>query len=95
MHLRLMPGKGGATIACQAVDLLSDPDGEEVACINVHPRFAYGDLNFYGHRPGAGGAFLTRPDGVTIWNSGFIGFTPAFPVKGGAYYTLTVLPPMT
>jgi hypothetical protein len=90
MHLRLIPGKGGSAIACQTVDVIANPDGVEAACINVHPRFEYGDLNFYGHRPGGGGTFLTRPDGVTVWNSGFIGFTPAFPVKGGAYYTLTV-----
>jgi hypothetical protein len=81
LKIFLVPGKE-ADIASKKIVVRTDLDGKEAECINIHPSFEYGDLNFYGY----GGEFYTRPDGKTVWNSGFTGSTPFFPVKEGVSY---------
>lgn len=91
LNVALLPGEDGVRMAVRGMKLCTDLQGKEAACINVHPVFEKGDLNFYGHRSGYGGGFYTRPDGKTIWNSGFTGATPAFPVKGNTFYDFSCL----
>lgn len=81
----LLPSKG-AKLSVGKAAVMTDLDGKEGECINIHPVFERGDLNFYGYDPGYGGGFYTRPDGRTVWNSGFIGSSPSFPVKEGVSY---------
>lgn len=81
----LLPSKG-AKLSVSKLSVRTDLDGKEGECINIHPVFECGDLNFYGYDPGYGGGFYTRPDGRTVWNSGFIGSSPSFPVKEGVSY---------
>ena len=76
----------GTTIAVGKLSIWTDLEGDEAKSINPHPTFNYGDLNTYGYSFGGGGGFFTRPDGKTVWNSGFIGWSPLFPVKGGKFY---------
>jgi len=61
----------------------------EAPSINPHPAFLHGELNPYGHHSGYGGGFYQRPDGVTVWNTGFTGTSPEFPVEGGKAYTVS------
>ena len=85
LKIFLLPAKE-ADIAVKRINISTDLKGREAECINIHPAFEYGDLNFYGYSSGYGGGFYTRPDGKTVWNSGFTGTTPAFPVKGDVSY---------
>jgi hypothetical protein len=85
LSLVLAPGKD-ATLAVRDISIRTDLQGSEAECINIHPVFDAGDLNSYGYRPGYGGGFFTRPDGKTVWNSGFTGTTPFFPVRGDTFY---------
>ena len=85
LSLVLVPGKE-ATLAARDISIRTDLQGSEAECINTHPVFDAGDLNSYGYRPGYGGGFFTRPDGKTVWNSGFTGTTPFIPVRGDTFY---------
>ena len=86
LSVALLPGEEGVRVSVRDMKLCADLQGKEAACINVHPDFEKGDLNFYGYRSGYGGGFYTKPDGKTVWNSGFTGATPSFPVKGNTFY---------
>lgn len=85
LELHLLPA-GQATLTVAALTVAANPGGIEADVLNPHPTFAYGDLNPYGFRSGYGGGFYQRPDGVTVWKTGFTGTTPAFPVDGGQFY---------
>ncbi len=87
VQIVIRPGKA-SDFACKEVCLSTDPSGNEAGVVNVHPSFDHGDLNGYGYDAGYGGRMVTRPDGKTVWNSGFLGQSPQFPVKGGAMYTI-------
>jgi hypothetical protein len=85
MTLLLIP-RNNSNIAVKDITISTDLCEAEKECINVHPSFEYGDLNLYGHSLGAGGMFYTRPDGKTVWKTGFLGYTPAFAVKDNTFY---------
>ena len=76
-----------ADIAVQGLIVSTDMDGEERQSLNPHPTFEYGDLNTYGCISGYGGRFYERPDGKTVWKTGFLGYSPGFPVDAGAFYS--------
>jgi len=80
------PAKG-ADIAVQGLSVSTDVEGEERTSINPHPTFEYGDLNTYGCQSGYGGRFYTRPDGKTVWKTGFLGYSPSFPVEANMFYS--------
>lgn len=85
LRIFLNPVKG-TKITLAGITLKTDLEGIENKCLNTQPTFDYGDLNTYGYRCGGGGGFYTRPDGKTVWNTGFIGWSPFFPVQGKKYY---------
>ena len=87
VRIYLRPVKG-ESISIKKIALTTNLGGKEKAFINVHPTFEYGDLNSYGFYCAGGGRFYTRPDGKTVWSTGFAGFSPCFPVKSGKYYKL-------
>lgn len=81
----LQPAKNSG-ITVKKVSVITDLEGKENECLNLHPTFDYGDLNTYGCRLGYGGRFYARPDGKTVWKTGFLGYTPAFPLKENTFY---------
>jgi len=83
LKIVLSPG-AASEMAVENVRVAQELDGVESATVNPHPNFAFGDLNSYGF----GGEFFERPDGKTVWNSGFTGQSASFPVQGGASYEL-------
>lgn len=85
LKLLLRPAMG-ADLAVKKITVSAGLEGPEGECLNVHPTFERGDLNGYGYASGYGGGFYTRPDGKTVWNSGFLGYTPSFPVKGDTFH---------
>jgi hypothetical protein len=85
LSLALLSGES-AMAAVKTISISTDLTGQEAACVNVHPTFEFGDLNAYGYRSGYGGGLYTRPDGKTVWNSGFTGTTPPVPVIAGRVY---------
>lgn len=85
--LRIFPRKmKGGDITVEKIMLWTNLEGKEAKYLNVHPTFDYGDFNSYGFACGGGGRFFTRPDGKIVWNTGFIGWSPFFPVQGDKYY---------
>jgi hypothetical protein len=87
LRLSLAPAKAGE-LTVEKVQVTQDLTGEEAQCINPHPVFDYGDINDYGFGFGYGGGMFDCPDGKTVWNTGFTGASPDFPVAGGAQYEL-------
>jgi hypothetical protein len=85
VKISLLPGKE-SNILLKKISLSTDVGERERESINPHPTFDYGDLNFYGCDSGFGGQFYTRPDGKTVWKTGFLGYSSFFPVKGDAFY---------
>jgi hypothetical protein len=85
MRVFLNPVKGDK-MTIEEITLKTDLEGIESQYLNTHATFDYGDLNTYGFSCGGGGKFYTRPDGKTVWNTGFIGWSPFFPVQGKKYY---------
>lgn len=85
-RLFLRPAAGAEAVVEQ-LSLGADLPASERATLNPHPTFDAGDLNTYGCLTGNGGGFFTRPDGRTVWNTGFLGYGPAFPVVAGQSYT--------
>ncbi len=85
-RLSVRPGPGAEVVIEELTLDESLPPGEQES-INPHPTFEHGDLNSYGCQSGFGGQFYTRPDGVTVWKTGFLGYSPAFPVEAGRFYT--------
>lgn len=84
LKLFLAPASS-AEVAVENVLITQELEGVEAESVNPHPIFSYGDLNSYGIR----GEFFERPDGKTVWNSGFTGETSSFPVHGGDSYELS------
>lgn len=78
----------GTEIAVSEIHVRTDLEGKEGECINPHTTFDYGDLNSYGYHCGGGGRFYMRPDGKTVWNTGFIGYSPFFPVQAECFYRI-------
>lgn len=78
-----------ASLTVENLRATQELKGDEAECINPHPVFRHGDLNPYGFRSGYGGGFYQRPDGVTVWNTGFTGTSPDFPMAGGQNYTVS------
>lgn len=76
----------GTNASVEKMTLWTDLEGNEAKFLNPHTTFEHGDLNTYGFSCGGGGRFYTRPDGKTVWKTGFIGWSPFFPVQGGKYY---------
>lgn len=87
MTLAAIPAKN-TTLTVEKLDVSTDLTGAEGECLNPHPTFENGDVDTYGCRPGYGGRFYQRPDGTTVFKTGFLGYTPSFPVKGNTYYTV-------
>lgn len=85
LRISLSPQKGSEMLLEEAA-VYTNLEGEESKYLNTHPTFDYGDLNTYGFSCGGGGRFYTRPDGKTVWNTGFIGWSPYIPVQGEKYY---------
>ena len=88
MKVTLKPARDGE-LSIEKLALTDQLSGKEAECLNVHPAFEFGDLNFYGYESRDGGGIYQRPDGVTVWNTGFRGESPSFPVEPLAYYTLS------
>ena len=75
-----------ADVAIRELRVSTDVQGPERESINPHPTFEYGDLNTHGCQSGYGGRFYTRPDGKTVWKTGFLGYSPSFPVEANRFY---------
>ncbi len=87
LRLVLLPG-GEATLSVKELVLTTELAVDEAKTLNPNPVFEYGDLNGYGYQCGNGGRFYTRPDGTTIWKSGFCGVSPQFRVEDNAWYSI-------
>ncbi len=79
-----------AVVAVKGLGVGTELETGERASLNPHPTFDYGDLNTYGYTCGYGGQFYTRPDGKTVWKTGFLGYSPSVPLAGDAFYTFQV-----
>ncbi len=66
------------------LEIVSIDDGT----INVNPEFEYGELNYSGWRPARDGRLYTRPDGKTVFKSGYGGVSPFFPLRETVTYQL-------
>lgn len=89
MRILLVP-ETDATLTVEDLHVSEEVHEVEAECVNLHPVFLYGDLNPYGYHSGYGGGFYKRPDGVTVWNTGFTGNSPSFPVAGGKKYSISI-----
>lgn len=87
MNLFLEPAKGQEMLL-EKISVTDDLQGREKAAVNPHPTFEFGDLTNYGYQPGYGGGFFERPDGHTVFNTGFTGQSPFFPVRPDSYYDI-------
>lgn len=66
------------------------PDTEDDT-VNPNPDFRHGELNYCGWSPQRDGRLYTRPDGKTIFRSGYYGGSPKFPLQPGRKYQITGL----
>lgn len=73
-------------LSIEKITLTNNLSGEKKQYLNTYTTFDKGDLNLYGCTSGFGGRFYTRPDGKTVWKTGFLAHSPSFPVQGGKYY---------
>lgn len=85
MRIFAQPAKN-SIVNIKNISLENNLSGEKNQYLNTHSRFDMGDLNLYGCTSGFGGRFYTRPDGKTVWKTGFLAHYPSFPVQGGKYY---------
>ena len=58
----------------------------ENGALNCNPEFSYGDLNYCEWHPARAGRLYTRPDGKTVFSSGYGGSSPRFPMEAGVPY---------
>jgi len=65
---------------------LEEETGEET--VNPNPDFRYGELNYCGWIPARDGRLYTRPDGKTVFNAGYGGYSPPFPLQEGKNYRI-------
>jgi hypothetical protein len=56
--------------------------------INCNPDFRYGSLNYCGWFPNRGGQIHKRPDGKYVFESGYGGRGPRFPLKAKTKYRI-------
>lgn len=70
---------------------LSIETADEDGVVNNNPDFRYGELSYSGWRPQRDGRLYLRPDGTCVFNSGYGGSSPAFPLQAGRRYRLTGL----
>lgn len=82
--IQLTPRKHVTQIA--RVSLVADDEG---GAINNNPDFRYGELNYCGWAPQRDGRILLRPDGKTVFRSGYGGSSSKFPLQEGRFYRMT------
>jgi len=66
---------------------LAEETGENT--VNPNPDFRYGELNYCGWQPQREGRLYTRPDGKTVFNAGYGGTSPFFPLHPGVKYQVS------
>lgn len=57
--------------------------------VNPNPDFRYGELNYSGWNPQRDGRLYTRPDGEVVFNAGYGGSSPIFPLLAGSKYHIS------
>lgn len=62
--------------------------------VNLNPQFRYGELNYAGWRPQRDGRLYLRPDGKTVFTSGWGGASSTFPLQHGQNYRFHVRGPV-
>lgn len=84
MTIQLTPRKHVTHVA--NVSLVADDEG---GVINNNPDFRYGELNYGGWHPQRDGRLFLRPDGKTVFRSGYGGSSPSVPLQEGRFYRIT------
>lgn len=84
LTIRLRPRRH-TTLVSRVALAPADEDG----AINANPDFRYGELNYCGWRPQRDGRIYRRPDGKCVFNAGYGGSSPRFPLQPGKSYTAT------
>ena len=86
LTIRITP-RGHTTLVARVALTPADEGG----AINANPDFRYGELNYCGWRPQRDGRIYRRPDGKCVFNAGYGGSSPRFPLQPGKSYTATAL----
>ncbi len=59
--------------------------------INPNPDFRYGELSYSGWQPTRNGRLYTRPDGKTVFEAGYGGASPLFPLNESKKYRVSAV----